>query len=72
MRWALGAAVMALVRFLRDFLVGDDWRIAAGVGAVLGAAMLVVWRGALPDMAVGPLVAVALMAILLRSVARRP
>jgi hypothetical protein len=29
--------VEALLRFLWDFVVGDDWRIAAGVVIALGA-----------------------------------
>ena len=31
----------ALLRFLWDFVVGDDWRIAAGVVAALGITALV-------------------------------
>jgi hypothetical protein len=30
------------VRFWFDFVVGDDWRIAAGIGIVLAAAALLV------------------------------
>jgi hypothetical protein len=31
----------AFLRFLWDFVVGDDWRIAAGVVVALGATALV-------------------------------
>ncbi len=37
MRWA-----QAFARFWWDFLVGDDWRIAAGVAAALGLCALLV------------------------------
>jgi hypothetical protein len=33
--------VAAFARFLWDFVVGDDWRIAAGVVAALGITALV-------------------------------
>lgn len=33
--------VEAFLRFLWDFVVGDDWRIAAGVVAALGATALI-------------------------------
>jgi len=41
--------VKAVARFCWDFLVGDDWRIAAGVVAVLAAGAIVVARGSLDD-----------------------
>jgi hypothetical protein len=41
--------VKAVVRFCWDFVVGDDWRIAAGVVAVLAAGAIVVARGSLDD-----------------------
>ena len=55
-----GRAVMRLVtafgRFCWDFVVGDDWRIAAGVVAVLAAGAVVVARGTLDDEVVTVLV----------------
>jgi hypothetical protein len=36
MRW-----LESFLRFLWDFVVGDDWRIAAGVVAALGVTALV-------------------------------
>jgi len=51
MRFAKGFA-----RFWWDFIVGDDWRIAAGVVAVLAAGAVVVASGALDDEVVTVLV----------------
>lgn len=47
MRYAAGFA-----RFWWDFVVGDDWRIAAGVTASLAAGALLVSVTALPDAAI--------------------
>lgn len=33
--------VEALLRFLWSFVIGDDWRIAAGVAAALGVTALI-------------------------------
>ena len=38
-------AVRAFGRFWYEFLVGDDWRIVAGVTAILGLGALVVAMG---------------------------
>ncbi len=37
-----------LGRFLWDFIVGDDWRIAAGVVIALGATAAIEWWWLLP------------------------
>ena len=37
--------VEALVRFVWEFVVGDDWRIAVGVAAALGVTALVAGTG---------------------------
>jgi hypothetical protein len=37
-----------LVRFLYEFLVGDDWRIAAGVAVALTLTALLEWWWVLP------------------------
>jgi hypothetical protein len=37
-----------LVRFLYEFVVGDDWRIAAGVAVALTATALLEWWWVLP------------------------
>jgi hypothetical protein len=41
--------VTAFGRFCWEFVVGDDWRIAAGVVTVLAAGAVVVARGAVDD-----------------------
>jgi hypothetical protein len=33
--------IESFLRFLWDFVIGDDWRIAAGVGVALGVTALV-------------------------------
>ncbi len=38
--------VMALLRFLWDFVIGDDWRIAAGVAVALLVTLLLANSGA--------------------------
>ena len=48
--------VTAFGRFCWDFVVGEDWRIAAGVVAVLAAGAVVVARGTLDDEVVTVLV----------------
>ena len=35
----------SLGRFWWDFIVGDDWRVAAGIAVALGAAALLVAAG---------------------------
>jgi hypothetical protein len=35
----------AIARFAWDFVVGDDWRLAVGVGAALGVTALVASAG---------------------------
>jgi hypothetical protein len=58
-------ALRGFVRFWFDFIVGDDWRIAAGIGVVLAAAALLVHgRVVRTDaIAVGlPVIVVALVA----------
>ena len=37
--------VVAFVRFWYDFIVGDDWQIAAGIVVALGVAALLANRG---------------------------
>ena len=49
---------MKLLRFLYEFLVGDDWRIAAGVAVALTATALLEWWWVLP-LAVAALLALS-------------
>ena len=51
-------------RFWFDFIVGDDWRIAAGVVAALGLGALAL-RGGLPHALLAVLVAVAMIAVVM-------
>jgi membrane protein implicated in regulation of membrane protease activity len=52
---------VSLLRFLYEFVIGDDWRIAAGVAVALTATALLEWWWVLP---------VAVAALLALSVSR--
>jgi hypothetical protein len=56
-------------RFWWDFIVGDDWRIAAGVVVVLTAGALLVANTSAPDGLVAVLVAVGIVAVAIGSIA---
>jgi hypothetical protein len=56
-------------RFWWDFIVGDDWRIAAGVVVVLTAGALLVANTSAPDGLVAALVAVGIIAVAIGSIA---
>lgn len=58
-------------RFWWDFVVGDDWRVAAGVIAALGLSELLVDES-LPAWWFLPLAVVALLGDSLRRAARSP
>jgi hypothetical protein len=60
--------VSAFGRFWFDFVIGDDWRIAAGVAAVLGVGALLVRLDVLDDTAVVLLTGGALIAVVVASV----
>ena len=62
--------IRALLRFLWDFVVGDDWRIAAAVVVAL-AATLVVSQSSVPVWWLLPLVVVVILSISVWDVARR-
>jgi hypothetical protein len=57
------AFVRGFLRFWYDFVVGDDWRIAAGVVLVLAAGAALVATGALRDGVLVPLVGAALVGV---------
>jgi ABC-type methionine transport system permease subunit len=61
--------VRAFGRFWFDFIVGDDWRIAAGVAGALGLGALALRAGVSQGL-LAVLVAAALVAIVLLSVLR--
>ena len=56
-------------RFWWDFIVGDDWRIAAGVVVVLTAGALLVANTSAPDGLVAAVVAVGIVAVAIGSIA---
>jgi hypothetical protein len=64
MRFARGFA-----RFWWDFVVGDDWRIAAGVVLVLAIGALLVAHTSAPDGLVAALVAVGIVAVAIGAIA---
>jgi hypothetical protein len=55
--------IRAFFRFWRDFIVGDDWRIAAGVTAVLAAGAVLVASEAVAEDLVAPLAAVGILVV---------
>jgi hypothetical protein len=57
------------LRFWWDFVVGDDWRIAAGVVAVLGGGALLVADTSVPDGVVAALAALGIVAVAIGSIA---
>ena len=63
MRFAKGFA-----RFWWDFIVGDDWRIAAGVVGVLAAGALLVAETAVADWVVAVLAAAGIVLVALASI----
>lgn len=74
MRFATGFA-----RFWWDFIVGDDWKIAAGVMLVLAVGGLLVARTGLSDTAISLLAGTGIMIVVAASIvggaltsARRP
>jgi hypothetical protein len=48
-------------RFWYDFVIGDDWKIAAAVAAVLLAGAVLVAAATLPDWAVATLLGAGLL-----------
>ena len=56
-------------RFWWDFIVGDDWRIAAGIVAVLGAGALLVAQTGAPDWVVAVLMALGILLVAIGSIA---
>ena len=64
MRFARGFA-----RFWWDFVIGEDWRIAAGVVAVLGAGALLVANTDAPDGLVAALTALGIVLVAIGSIA---
>ena len=61
--------VAGFARFWWDFVVGDDWRIAAGVIAVLGAGALLVTGTDAPDGLVAAVTAAGILLVAIGSIA---
>jgi hypothetical protein len=55
--------VVGFGRFWWDFIIGDDWKIAAGVAAVLAAGALLVAETGLSDTAISLLAAVGIVTV---------
>ena len=64
MRFARGFA-----RFWWDFVVGDDWRIAAGVVVVLAGGAVLVARTSVPDGVVAAVTALGIVVVAIGSIA---
>jgi hypothetical protein len=60
--------VTGFARFWWDFIVGDDWRIAAGVVAVLGGGALLVAGGDASQTLVAALMAAGIMLVAIGSI----
>jgi hypothetical protein len=60
--------VAGFARFWWDFIVGDDWRIAAGVVLVLGAGALLVSTARASDSLVATITAVGIMLVAIGSI----
>ena len=58
----------AFLRFWWDFLIGEDWRIAAGVVAVLGAGAVLVAETDAPDGLVAVLTALGIVLVAIGSI----
>jgi hypothetical protein len=58
----------AFGRFWYDFIVGDDWRIAAGVVLVLAAGAALVATGAVSDDVLVPLVGAGIVGVVSLSI----
>ena len=62
--------IRGFARFWYDFIVGDDWRIAAGVVLVLAAGAVLSATGALGDDLLAPLVGAGIVAVAAASLVR--
>jgi len=56
-------------RFWWDFVVGDDWRIAAGVVVVLAGGAVLVARTSVPDGVVAAVTALGIVVVAIGSIA---
>jgi uncharacterized membrane protein HdeD (DUF308 family) len=61
--------VRGFARFWWDFVVGDDWRIAAGVVTVLAGGAVLVARTSVPDGVVAAVTAVGIVVVAIGTIA---
>jgi hypothetical protein len=61
-------ALAGFGRFWWDFIVGDDWRIAAGVMLALALGAVLVAATDVPDAAIATVTAVATIAVAIASI----
>ena len=61
--------VRGFARFWWDFVVGDDWRVAAGVVVVLAVGALLVAKTSMPDGAVAAVTALGIVAVAIATIA---
>lgn len=62
--------VVGFSRFWWNFIIGEDWRIAAGVAAVLAIGGLIVACTRIPDIAVALIVGAGILAVVTTSIVR--
>ena len=62
--------VIGFLRFWRDFVIGDDWRIAAGVTLVLGVGGIAVASTPLSDTTIALAVLAALVTVVFATIVR--
>ncbi len=67
----LGARLAGFARFWYDFVVGDDWRVASGIVAVLAASAGLAHAG-LPAWWLPPAGVLGVLALSLRRATRPP
>jgi hypothetical protein len=60
--------VIGFFRFWWDFIIGEDWKIAAGVAAVLTAGALLVAYADLSDTAIALLAGAGILAVVTASI----
>jgi len=60
------------LRFWRDFIIGDDWRIALGVTVVLALGAVLEATAALPDAVLAPVVAAGIVGVVSASILAGP
>lgn len=59
--------VMGFLRFCYDFVIGDCWQIAAGVGTVLVVAAIAARMALIPESVIGPAVLIGVVVVVLVS-----